>query len=304
MTRPAPTVLYITGMMRSGSTLVGNILNEVDEVVHVGELHFLWKNLTLASGSNSTCGCGDALVSCDFWRPILAERLDMGAAHEVVAGQRRLTRVRHTVERVFDPGGPGRSEPVVRERLAAYRAVAASAGAKIVVDSSKVPVETLILAATREVDLRILHVVRSVQDTVQSYRSAKSYIRPLSAPTALGYWMSFNVSAEIAAARAQVPYLRMRYEDLVADPRSAVGAILAFAGSENDPPISAEGVAELGVNHTVTGNPDRFQRGRVTVAARARKGSYGERVRGIAVAAVAAPLVLRYGYRPHVDSIR
>jgi hypothetical protein len=301
-TAPRPKVLYITGMMRSGSTLVGNILNEVDGLVHVGELHFLWKNLTQSTASNSTCGCGDPLAGCVFWRPILSDGIDLSAAEQVVAGQRRLTRVRHTPARLLDPAGPGVEEPAVRERLAAYRAIHTAAGAAMIVDSSKVPPEPLILAATGAIDLRILHVVRSVHDTVESFRSAKAYIRPLSQPRAIGYWMGFNLSAEVSAARAQVPYLRVRYEDIVREPARALNEILAFAGSSATAPITAGNTVELGVNHTVTGNPDRFLRGTVTVAPRPHRLSSNERLRSAVSIAAAAPLALRYGYLPGVTA--
>jgi hypothetical protein len=43
MIRPVK-VLSINGWCRNGSTIIGNLLNEVDGFFHVGELHFLWKN--------------------------------------------------------------------------------------------------------------------------------------------------------------------------------------------------------------------------------------------------------------------
>ena len=45
------TVLCVTGWCRNGSTIIGNVLNEVPGFFHVGELHFLWKN---ATGRGST----------------------------------------------------------------------------------------------------------------------------------------------------------------------------------------------------------------------------------------------------------
>ena len=45
----------------SGSTLLGNVLGELDGAVHVGELRALWDEGLLAGG---TCGCGLPLGSC------------------------------------------------------------------------------------------------------------------------------------------------------------------------------------------------------------------------------------------------
>ncbi|MGW4533981.1 sulfotransferase [Nocardia sp. NPDC004340] len=295
MGQARPTVLYITGMMRSGSTLVGNILNEVDGVAHLGELHFLWKNLTLRTGSNSNCGCGEPLSACEFWAPVLAA-VDMAEAGRVVAGQRASTRVRHTLARLIDPAGPGASAPVVRDRLAVYDAISAGGAIAVIVDSSKVPVEPVVLAATGAVDLRILHIVRSAHETVDSYRKPKAYIRPLSPLRTLGYWLSFNISAELIAARAGVPYMRMRYEDLVRDPEPAIRKILEFAGTAVESPIGPDRVVEFGINHTVTGNPDRFVRGRVTIADRGPGGNRGSVLEKVLVTVLTAPLALRYRY--------
>ena len=57
------TILCITGWCRNGSTIIGNVLNEVPGVFHVGELHFLWKN-SVGRGANSSCGCGLNLAKC------------------------------------------------------------------------------------------------------------------------------------------------------------------------------------------------------------------------------------------------
>ncbi len=63
-------ILCITGWCRNGSTIIGNILNEVPGFCHVGELHFLWKNAA-GKGANSSCGCGKDLTQCAVWSEIL-----------------------------------------------------------------------------------------------------------------------------------------------------------------------------------------------------------------------------------------
>ena len=42
--KPDLTILCITGWCRNGSTILGNVLNEVPGFFHVGEIHCLWKN--------------------------------------------------------------------------------------------------------------------------------------------------------------------------------------------------------------------------------------------------------------------
>ena len=65
------TVLCITGWCRNGSTIIGNILNEVPDFFHVGELHFLWRN-SAGEGANNLCGCRAPLTECEIWSKVLA----------------------------------------------------------------------------------------------------------------------------------------------------------------------------------------------------------------------------------------
>jgi len=37
-------IIYVGGWVRSGSTIIENILNEIDDFIHVGELRFIWEN--------------------------------------------------------------------------------------------------------------------------------------------------------------------------------------------------------------------------------------------------------------------
>src|SRR3954463_2630247 len=86
------TVLCITGWCRNGSTIMGNVLNEVPGFFHVGELHFLWKNAA-GLGANNLCGCGRRLTHCPIWSRILPVGRPSGLSAEahaamVIARQR------------------------------------------------------------------------------------------------------------------------------------------------------------------------------------------------------------------------
>ena len=61
-------VLYVAGSGRSGSTIVDNILGQLDGVGRVGEVRFLWERGML---EDRTCGCGAAFSACPFWRAVL-----------------------------------------------------------------------------------------------------------------------------------------------------------------------------------------------------------------------------------------
>ena len=82
-------------------------------------------------------------------------------------------------------------------------------------------------------------------------------------------WNEFNLGAEAVERKAGAHrFMRTRYEDFVEDPRGTIKDIVEFVGEEPvDLPFSDQRMGTLGVNHTVSGNPSRFKRGKIVVRA-------------------------------------
>ncbi|WP_232668460.1 sulfotransferase [Pseudonocardia sp. TRM90224] len=297
-----PRVLYITGWLRSGSTLLGNVLNELPGVLHVGELHYLWRNGVLKQGTNSSCGCGADLTECSVWSSALRadDTAEPAAAARMVARQQRYLRTRHTRARLADwQGGAIPSQPILEttaRTAAIYRRLAEHGAERLVVDSSKYPAEAAALLGRRDVDVRILHMVRDPRPTAFSYRQAKAYIDPIGPARSSAYWTAFNAASELLGRAAPDRYLRLRHEDMCADPRAALTAVMRFAGLDGEPPIDAHGRVTLGENHSVTGNPDRLSRGSRPIKADDRwRKHLGTRAIA-AASSTALPLLARYRY--------
>jgi hypothetical protein len=317
----APRVLYITGMLRSGSTLLGNLLDTLPGVVHVGELHFLWLNGFLREGTNSTCGCGTDLGRCEFWNSTLraAAVPVMPTAARMVDAQRRYLRIRHTparltrsrprtgsTERASTPraGSTERASTPAAELQAAldttaalYRALAEDSGRRLIVDGSKCPAEAAALLARDDLDVRVVHLVRDPRAVMWSYRAGKLYIPPMGGARVLGYWAAFNLASELVGIRWSRRYRRVRYEDLTTAPRPVLTDLLRWLGLPDPAPVDPYGRATLGVNHTVTGNPDRLRHGPVQVRADERWRTGLPPLTRTLVAAGMAPLLARYRYR-------
>ena len=67
--------------------------------------------------------------------------------------------------------------------------------------------------------------------------------------------------AEAVIQRAPERSFFLRYEDFIADPANVVAGLLRLVGAEGAAnPVQGRTV-NLGKNHTVTGNPDRFRSG-------------------------------------------
>jgi hypothetical protein len=63
-------VLYVAGFGRSGSTLLGNVLGQVEGFVSVGEVRSIWEHGLI---ENKVCGSGTLFEDCSFWQPVLDE---------------------------------------------------------------------------------------------------------------------------------------------------------------------------------------------------------------------------------------
>jgi hypothetical protein len=278
-------VLFIAGSGRSGSTLVTNVLGQLDGVFAAGELRYLWQRGAL---ENRPCGCGQPFADCPVWTRVMKE-VDADPA-EVAAGLRQRLRIRRIRAWRGERAHPGVA--------ALYRAL----DGDLVVDSSKLPPYGMLVDRLDGVDVRVLHVVRDPRATAYSWRRRRGLdgpgderlmSRPPVAKAAL-LWLVWNTVTAIAWRRSG-RYLRVRYEDFVADPTGVTARIADFAEVSGKPPVT-ESTVHLRPTHSVAGNPSRHRTGDVRVTADR------EWVRGLSgpayalVTCVTAPLLWRFGY--------
>jgi hypothetical protein len=301
---PGVRVVYVTGWCRSGSTVIGNLLGEHPAAVHAGELSYLWVNGILRTGTNTRCGCGTDLARCTVWGAVI-ERLARGRdprelAREMIGGHRAYLRTRHTPARLAEAAGrrarPAGVSSALETMAGCYREIAAATGSCVIVDSSKFPAEAAALCGVAELDTRVLHLVRDPRATAYSWLRPKSYIPAMGPGRSSGYWTAFNAASELIGRALPGRYLRVRYEDFTARPDEVLTAIMRWAGLDGPAPVSADGQAALGVNHTVTGNPDRLRRGPVTITADSLWRRELPRRAAVTATALSAPLLRHYGY--------
>jgi hypothetical protein len=306
-------VIAITGAGRSGSTILDNVLGQVPGVLSVGELRHFWRRGLV---ERRLCGCGRVLPECEVWGPII-EAVQAGD-DEAVARQRAelvdLTRTRALLRQLLPFLRKSYNhdiEPLVEEMDVLYRAIETSTCAEFVVDSSKLPSYVYALTRVPSVDLRlVVHLIRDARAVSYSWMRYKKQLddgvdrgmsqhHPLSSAT---FWNLWNAGTGLLfGSSRRVPYLRLRYEDLMADPERWVTEILRRARVESTGlPFLREGEVLLGANHTVSGNPSRFDSGWVPLREDRRWISDMPRVWIVAVTALTLPLLVHYGYRLHV----
>ncbi len=295
-------IISIIGWCRNGSTILGNVLGEIPGFFHAGELHFLWKNAA-GRGANQWCGCGRVLTGCPLWSEIIPlcrpPGMTAGAyAGTVVRRQRACVRTRHTW-RVLRQGlrsGAIREHAALMTRT--YHAIAERTGARVIVDSTKIPGEAALLPHLDGVAPYYVHLVRDPRAAAGSWRERKQYCAPMPAARSTAYWLGFNVACEAVTHRYPQRSVFLRYEEFIADPARSVGALLRLAGGDPAANPVRGRVIELHTNHTVTGNPDRFRTGATHI--RDTDDSWRARLPGparLTAQALSSPLLARYGYR-------
>ena len=300
-------VIFIAGMGRSGSTLLDRLLGAVPGVCSVGELRWIW---TLGFRDNQLCGCGARFLDCPFWTSVVGEafggaRLDHSA---IARRQDRLLRLKWApLLAVGRRPGKRLSEAFAEfegahRRL--YQAIASVSGAAAGVDSSKFPPYGLALRGMPGLDLRTVHLVRDSRATAYSVsrerdpsvEGRRAYAYRRGAGAAAINWLLLNGLTEVTWLRRST-YIRVRYEDLSLSPEAHVQRILDFAELPGAAPTPTGGGAyELGIQHTLAGNPMRMEQGPVEIRPDvAWKRSLPRRAKCLA-SVLSAPGLLRYRY--------
>jgi hypothetical protein len=296
------TVGFIAGTGRSGSTLLARMLGQLAGVVCVGEVRQIWRRGFL---EDWTCGCGRPFSRCPFWTAVVAEAFGDGVdAAGLARAEHQATRVRRLPRQLLGRRpGDGGGAPVLTDALARlYRAVQSVSGARVIIDSSKNPLYAGLLARVPGLELRMVHLTRDPRGAAYSWSRAKAAAdRPteggmdvMGAAKSSALWTLWNTAAERGGRHG--PYLRVRYEDLVADPDPTVAGIATVLGIDPAPDLVAEGAVELGVSHTVSGNADRLGVGTVVLRPDVAWRQALPRSDAAVVTALTAPRLRHFGY--------
>ena len=263
-------VLYILSSGHSGSTVLGNVLGELDGFFHAGELRLIWRMGLLGE---SRCGCGAQIRDCPFWAEVVRETFDgVGGldASQVVRWQqealhdRPVSELLRTQHEILPVSTPLHRYIDVVTRL--YGEIARSARARVVVDSTKREDNAALLHVLPGIDPYIVHLVRDPRAVIFSWsrRERGSKRRGLPTPGALG-WLSRNRAAEeIRAANGPHRSILVRYEDFVRRPGATLLRIARMVGERPASlPLVGERTVRLGTNHTAGGNRMRFTAGEI-----------------------------------------
>lgn len=189
------------------------------------------------------------------------------------------------------------------ERL--YAGIAETAGASLIVDSSKGPGDAFAIANYTDVNLRVLHLVRDPRGVAHSWAGSKpadddrpnGRMKTMGPLTSSTRWLAYNSAIEtMLRPSLGERYRRLRYEDFVASPDSTIEDVMEFAGVGGHPPPLHDGRIVAEPTHSPSGNPDRIGRREIRIRGDRRwmrEMSPAARTKALAFA---LPLMTHYGY--------
>lgn len=302
-------VLYIAGCGRTGSTIIGNALGQVQGFTHVGELLELWGNL---APGRPPCGCGVPVNACKMWEQVLKEAY--GCVREPLISQMLEFRNSETGLRNFPRAAISMSwlrrrlaKPLVElERL--YRAIQRTFNCQVIVDSSKYPMYLYFLHLIDAIDPYVLHLVRDPRAWAYAFLNKtvrEGYVLYLKPLTSSRQWNARNWAVEAMSGGFRHCPLRLRYEDFVANPRESLQRIQTLVGAASSLlPLRGEHIVNLNPQHTVSGNPNRFMTGDIEIRDDCKWRNQMKRQDRMLVTATTWPLMLKYGYLKRTPALQ
>jgi hypothetical protein len=305
----SPTrILFITGNSRSGSTILGAALNQIDGIFCAGEMQRIWDKGWL---SDEYCSCGAPILSCTFWSTIFSQvigsydpkiALKLRRARDSLVKLHGLPRLL-TLHSLNNLSATTRDYLTLTERL--YQTIQKHTGCRLIVDTSKYPTYSYLLRLLPSLDVRVVHLVRDARATAYSWQRIKAYptakgIRHMERHTALRSavaWLILNSLADLLWERDLQRYKLVRYEDFATCPRAIFKSILDHAGeSAVAPPLVGEDTMNIRHHHIIAGNANRFRTGLVKLMLDDEWRSKLSLVDIGLVTLVTLPLLRKYGY--------
>jgi Sulfotransferase family len=274
------TVLKITGLGRSGSTVIDIMLGNHPNIESVGEVGSLiltgWishESLRVIDPKRRIprllCTCGKRLdvpyvdtpdEACPFWSSVRrewVERTDRGSIESYPKLQDAFELKRRWPRLLFERRRPSALfGSYARLTLAFFESIRAVSGKSIIVDSAAVPVRTFALGMIPGMDLYVVHLVRDGRGVITSNRRTLRKDRRAGMLKTAIRWIALNLVSEwICIQLGSKRTMRLRYEDFVADPKSALESIGSLIDLDlTDVANAASSGKPMHAGHNIGGN--------------------------------------------------
>jgi hypothetical protein len=264
---PPPTgtlgVLYVAGIPRSGSTVLGHALGGLPGTIFVGELALFWRRFS----ESELCSCGEPLPECHFWSAVVGKAfgpITRQQAKELNRLERRVVRRQWWLALIpvsRSTRWSGGANAMLDERNRLNRSILELADATWIVDSGKGVVFGAIASRLQDTEFSTVHLVRDPRGVAFSWlKHVKSDSEPRDMPRSSALmtsvrWIVSNGLINILLSSLSDTYHRLRYEDLVSHPDGAVRRIASASMGVPEPDHSSATLRFASEHHVVGSNP-------------------------------------------------
>jgi hypothetical protein len=309
MSKPKIKVITICGWGRSGSTLLGCILDQIDGFFYGGELRNIWKMSVL---NNRLCGCGVPFKECSLWKKIINDsfgNIDEAEIEKTIKSIHKLLKSRFIPIKFLPLGNEyfknqlGFYMDIVKKL---FESIITTTNSKIIVDSTKAILYSYLLSLMDDIELHVLHIIRDPRGVAFSRQKKKIqpdseeviYMHQSGILKSSMLWDIRNFATEFSWGKSLKSYTKIRYEDFVGKPKMTFTKILETVGeSSSKLPFISDNEIELKKNHTVWGNPSRFKTGIVKLKLDEEWRTKMKPSDRLITTFLTFPLLLRYGYK-------
>jgi hypothetical protein len=246
-------IIYVAGSMRSGSTLLGEILAPLYGCIVVGELTDIWEAIRLGE----TCSCGEDVMDCPLWGYAWDGlrnkwQIDTRQLEELQEQARAAARLHLLRCRLGRPRGEYAT--LTTDMLSNLARMSVT---RTIVETTKHPAGLSERLGNPKFEVHVVHLVRDPRAVVAAHmRSARRpYQRGLPPGDgmlrATAKWIFDNVAIRRLASKAK-SYSLVTYDEIVARPDATRARIRAAAGIDD---MASEQI----MDHQLVGNPSRLR---------------------------------------------
>lgn len=253
------TIVYIVSDVRSGSTLLENVLSKSSQVVSLGELHHLDSHLHKGKWGrtwNWSCSCGTSFDKCDFWQRVFTE---MGISDVNEIDKTTLSPLMNGLS----PKGKEQQMRTLKLLNRIYEAVFNVARTNVIIDSSKTPNQGALLFKNSPYEFKIIHLKRDIRAVTISKIKWNTQFFGKSLNPKKVLFSSFRYRLRCNRLLNNLDksnVLSLKYEDFISNPQKELNLIAEFIGLE---PFTMPEFMELNDDHTIGGTPNRFEKRKI-----------------------------------------
>jgi hypothetical protein len=263
------TVIYIISDRRSGSTLLENMLSKSEEIISVGELAMIKGHIDKQGPGifwNWNCSCGKPVLECEFWSKVLANIYNENFQTKTKwpFKSSKITRAtffpRSACKTLWKFINTQTNYTTINILDEIYKSVSEVSSKKIIVDSSKDPMQALAVSKCKNADTKFIWLTRDVRAiTVSKLKRAKANKSSDKGGLRTLYSTLFfkKLCATALSCLKNHTTLKISYEALAANPQQELNHICKHFGLQN---FEAPSYMELMNDHTIGGTPTRFEK--------------------------------------------